>query len=238
MNLTLQEILIIGSCTEQVKFSELTMDMFRMLQTLEREPQDDYNHLYDTSPAPVHGSGTGRGSGGYAGVPGSKGKLVETGNERFAIFYMTLLFSAALVDLNPCRIHKWYSRRFFLLFLLCLLAWLTGYPIENGDRSGKRDNPHKYLLYKPSLSQVLVFLASGFKELPLNGALLLYISADGCFSTTKHPEDSNIIFVDFYVQIGMWTLIYIDVYYNFIHISVEQDFTFRNYILNLINAMM
>ena len=27
------------------------MDMFRMLQTLEREPQEDYNHIYD-SPAP------------------------------------------------------------------------------------------------------------------------------------------------------------------------------------------
>lgn len=34
-----------------------------------------------------------------------------------------------------------------------------------------------------------MFLASGFKELPLGGALLLYMSADGCFSTTKHPED-------------------------------------------------
>ncbi|XP_044734117.1 protein SCAI [Chrysoperla carnea] len=127
MNLTLQEILIIGNCTDQVKFSELTMDMFRMLQTLEREPQDDFNHIYDASPAP--------GRMPYA-MPGSK----------------------------------------------C-------YPMENGDRPNKRDNPHKYLLYKPSLSQVLVFLASGFKELPANGALLLYISADGCFSTTKHPED-------------------------------------------------
>lgn len=36
----------------QVKFSELTMDMFRMLQTLEREPQEDFNHIYDASPAP------------------------------------------------------------------------------------------------------------------------------------------------------------------------------------------
>lgn len=62
--------------------------------------------------------------------------------------------------------------------------------IENGERP-RRENPHKYLLYKPTLSQVLVFLASGFKELPANGALLLYLSADGCFSTTKHPEDSN-----------------------------------------------
>lgn len=60
---------------------------------------------------------------------------------------------------------------------------------ENGDRRHQRDNPHKYLLYKPSISQLLVFLASGFKELPPGGALLLYVSADGCFSTTQHPED-------------------------------------------------
>ena len=37
----------------QVKFSELTLDMFRMLQTLEREPQEDLtNQIYDASPAP------------------------------------------------------------------------------------------------------------------------------------------------------------------------------------------
>lgn len=64
MNLTLQEILIIGSASEQVKFSELTMDMFRMIQTLEREPQEDFNHIYDASPAP--------GRVPY-GVPGQKG---------------------------------------------------------------------------------------------------------------------------------------------------------------------
>lgn len=49
MNLSLQEILIIGSCNDQVKFSELTIDMFRILQTLEREASDDY-HVYDGSP--------------------------------------------------------------------------------------------------------------------------------------------------------------------------------------------
>ena len=36
----------------QVKFSELTIDMFRMLQTLEREPQEDVTQIYDASPAP------------------------------------------------------------------------------------------------------------------------------------------------------------------------------------------
>lgn len=45
----------------------------------------------------------------------------------------------------------------------------------------RKDNPHKYLLYRPSLPQLLVFLASGFRELPPNGVMLLYISADGCF---------------------------------------------------------
>ena len=30
--------------------SELTLDMFRMVQTLEREPQEDLAQLYDTSP--------------------------------------------------------------------------------------------------------------------------------------------------------------------------------------------
>jgi hypothetical protein len=70
--------------------------------------------------------------------------------------------------------------------------------IENGDnRRSMRDNPHKYLLYKPSLSQLMVFLSSGFKELPPGGALLLYISADGCFSTTKHPQDCKSLFHQF-----------------------------------------
>ncbi|XP_076677485.1 protein SCAI isoform X5 [Andrena cerasifolii] len=122
MCLSLQEILIVGNCADQVKFSELSMDMFRMLQTLEREPRDDPNHLHDASPA---------------------GRM-------------------------PFRPGP--------------------YPgAENG--APRRDNPHKYLLYKPTYSQVQVFLASGFKELPVNGALLLYLSADGCFSTVKHPEE-------------------------------------------------
>lgn len=64
--------------------------------------------------------------------------------------------------------------------------------IENGR--SLRDNPHKYLLYKPSLSQLMVFLSSGFKELPPAGALLLYMSADGCFSTTKHPQDCELFY--------------------------------------------
>ena len=67
-------------------------------------------------------------------------------------------------------------------------------PNENGlDPRFRRENPHKYLLYKPTFSQFLVFLSSGFKELPANGVLLIYLSADGCFINTKQPEDSKCI---------------------------------------------
>ena len=63
-------------------------------------------------------------------------------------------------------------------------------PVENGMMN-RRENPHKYLLYKPTLPQLLVFLASGYKELPPNGALLLYISADGSFPVRPQPEDAG-----------------------------------------------
>ena len=85
----------------QVKYSELTLDMFRMLQVLEREPSEE-PHLYDTSPA------AGR---------------------------------------NP-------------------IADPHG---ANSDRLAKRENPHKYLLYKPTFGQIYNFLAHGLKELPQGG---------------------------------------------------------------------
>lgn len=50
----------------------------------------------------------------------------------------------------------------------------------SGSGSGSSGaNPHKYLLYKPSFAQLIAFLAAAFKELPANGVLLLYISAEG-----------------------------------------------------------
>ncbi|XP_072045111.1 protein SCAI-like isoform X2 [Amphiura filiformis] len=107
--LTLQEALIVGNCQQQVKFSELTLDMYRMLQTLEREPTS-----LDTNSTP---------------------------------------------------------------------------PNDNSDKPIKRENPHKYLLYKPTFGQFYAFLSAGFKELPPNAALLLYLSADGSMPSGKGGDD-------------------------------------------------
>lgn len=103
----LQEVLLVGNCSNQVKFSELTLDMFRMMQAVEWEPSTP--------------------------------------------------------DLS-----------------------------SEGRKKGKR-NPHKYLLYRPTMSQVLVFLANSFKELSDNNVMLLYISADGVSEpTVGNPEEPNI----------------------------------------------
>ncbi|KAL2100091.1 hypothetical protein ACEWY4_004485 [Coilia grayii] len=115
--LTLADALIVGNCTTQdnmepkVKFSELTIDMFRMLQALEREPVN----------------------------------LATQTNK-------------------------------------------TG-PLEPNEKPAKRENPHKYLLYKPTFSQLYTFLSASFKELPANSVLLVYLSASGVFPTARNEYD-------------------------------------------------
>uniref|UniRef100_A0A3B3QP88 Suppressor of cancer cell invasion n=1 Tax=Paramormyrops kingsleyae TaxID=1676925 RepID=A0A3B3QP88_9TELE len=110
--LALADALIIGNCNNQVKFSELTIDMFRMLQALEREPVT----------------------------------LATQSNK-------------------------------------------TGTLVSTAHKPPKRENPHKYLLYKPTFSQVYTFLSASFKELPANSVLLLYLSATGVFPNGRGPYD-------------------------------------------------
>jgi len=69
--------------------------------------------------------------------------------------------------------------------------WLQCCCVQDGSSINRRDNPHKYLLYKPTISQLFTFLASGFKELPPTGVMLLYLSADGCLGNAKHSDDSK-----------------------------------------------
>ena len=77
----------------------------------------------------------------------------------------------------------------YIWFQVIYILWLW----QDGSGINKRDNPHKYLLYKPTFSQLFTFLASGFKELPSTGAMLLYLSADGCSGNSKHSDDSKCI---------------------------------------------
>lgn len=109
--LRLQSCILVGCHQHQVKFSELTLDMYRMMYALERDPSSVL------SPASSTTSSTGSNSGGL--TPRSKAKSLSN------------------------------------------------------------SNPKKFLLYRPTVSQVLLYIASAQRELIENGTLLLYVSADG-----------------------------------------------------------
>jgi len=109
----LQEAILVGNSAQQIKFSELTLDMFRMMQALEKQTnsqQDD------------------------------KGSDKES--------------------------------------------------LGDSDRQSSkvRRNPHKYLLYRPTITQMSVFMANCFKELQDNNVMLFYLSADGINAPCSDPN--------------------------------------------------
>ncbi len=57
-----------------------------------------------------------------------------------------------------------------------------------------RENPHKYLLYKPSFSQFYTYIAAAFKDLPPHGVLMVYVSADNCEPNFKNSTESLYLF--------------------------------------------
>ncbi|KAJ3125390.1 hypothetical protein HK100_010835 [Physocladia obscura] len=137
--LKLQEAILVGNYANQIKFSELTLDMYRMLQSLEREPN---------APGVIKsGGGVGGGIGGGNSGNGGGDAMVVDGDT----------VSAAAES-----------------------------GAEKGGSTGKRLNPHKYLLYKPTLAQLMLYIATAYKDINENSALMLYVSADG----SKHQGDS------------------------------------------------
>eukprot|EP01090_Pellita_catalonica_P019823 TRINITY_DN6853_c0_g1_i1.p1 TRINITY_DN6853_c0_g1~~TRINITY_DN6853_c0_g1_i1.p1 ORF type:complete len:577 (+),score=67.91 TRINITY_DN6853_c0_g1_i1:77-1807(+) len=115
----IQEAIIVGNRKGAVKLSELTLDMFRIMQVLERED--------------------------VGGVRKNNAQDKESGND-----------------------GKKDTKN------------------EEESRTKKRMNPQKFLLYRPTFEQLLVFLATAHKELNPSNVLLLYLSADG------KKDDGNI----------------------------------------------
>ncbi|GIY08979.1 protein SCAI [Caerostris extrusa] len=77
-----------------------------------------------------------------------------------------VVLSHRLNPLNSPPVEKLPTNHLTLQEIL-IVGNCCDQPPDNGDqRPAKRENPHKYLLYKPNISQLIVFLSSGFKELP------------------------------------------------------------------------
>ncbi|KAF9418564.1 hypothetical protein BGZ94_009661 [Podila epigama] len=135
--LKLQEAILVGNSHNQIKFSELTIDMFRMLQSLERETAQIRG---SSAEVPIKTAVTSAVSAAAAG--GS----VE---------------SNSIPPIKEESTDDTLSQR------------------RNTEKEKKKTNPHKYLLYRPTLSQFMQYLATAFKEVGSDSVLLIYLSADG-----------------------------------------------------------
>lgn len=149
--LFLAEALIVGNYARQTKFSELTVDMYRLLQILEREPNEQ--QLQQQSSI---GSG-------------SRQQINISPNHQ---------------PYGSSSQQQQQQTKSFNLLARPNFGGAGGQQAQ-----GIKGSPHKYLLFRPSFSQLLLFLVSGFKELPQNGVLLLYVSADGFFGPMTGDGD-------------------------------------------------
>ncbi|CAO3611168.1 unnamed protein product [Mucor hiemalis] len=138
--LKLQEAILVGNYQKQIKFSELTLDMYRMLQSLEREP-------FTAHPSTVTKSKSAK-----VGGPTQNDKREPTAGsfkEENNTYSATTTKPGAATNPTSANVNS------------------------------KNSNPHKYLLYRPSLSQLMVYISTAFKDTSDSSALLLYLSADG-----------------------------------------------------------
>uniref|UniRef100_A0A1I8IJP6 Protein SCAI n=1 Tax=Macrostomum lignano TaxID=282301 RepID=A0A1I8IJP6_9PLAT len=186
--LRLADALIVGGCADQAKFSELSVDMLRMSLALEKQPpvaagagggpaglgdnpgsrQVRDRHLRN-----------GRMSEGIAKVGGMSEGIAKVGRMSEGIATVGRMsegieavgrMSEGIV--KPGRMSEGIE------------ASGRPHPALQGAQSpdgglSESQNPHKYLLYRPSLAEIVFSLNSTFNDLPDDGVVLVYFSADG-----------------------------------------------------------
>lgn len=173
--LKLQSCILVGSHQHQVKFSELTLDMYRMMYCLEKEPSHSH-HFPAIHYGPVNPSTVGTGPGGTnlhepapASVDGPPAASIALGASANGI-------SAKVTTNEPSATAIGNNGQ-------------QTTPSKSSRSKNANANPKKYLLYRPTVSQVLLYLASAQRELLDNSVLLLYLSADG--EPSKTPSSSS-----------------------------------------------
>ncbi|PIA13680.1 hypothetical protein COEREDRAFT_83283 [Coemansia reversa NRRL 1564] len=194
----LQEVVVVGNRPTQIKFSELTLDMYYMLQMLEREPnagtKDSTGPLSTSNPATASASV----------IPAD---VITTTVATDASFAGT---SEAARSPDPSENPGATQER---LNSIESAGGDLGRPesataekekekerVDVNERDAERDkdrekamrrtNPHKYVLYQPSVSQIQVYLANAFREISEQGCVLLYLSSDG--PKIETPEGSGV----------------------------------------------
>lgn len=128
--LRLEDAILASYYHKEIKFSELSLDTFRMLQVLEWEPSGS---LYRT-------------------------RISEPSSRMSASGHVGVIEEIPDPSLPP--------------------------------------NPHKYILYRPSVQHFLLVLATVCEEVPANSCVLLYVAASGKSARSSmfhHPSSANLM---------------------------------------------
>ncbi|KAJ2374129.1 hypothetical protein IW150_003276, partial [Coemansia sp. RSA 2607] len=199
LKLRLQEAVIVGNRPTQIKFSELTLDMYFMLQMLERERDLTHIGTKDSSVKETVKDNTITGDDAAAAEAAANSGGVITTQATDATTNTTADTSGApSIDHNVADSESINGEK----KVDTTAAIPATVPIETDKEKEKekekttdttttsekdidrekflrRANPHKYVLYQPHISQVQVYLANAFREISEQGCVLLYLSSDG-----------------------------------------------------------
>ncbi|KAI9498495.1 hypothetical protein BDB00DRAFT_800530 [Zychaea mexicana] len=232
--LKLQEAILVGNCQKQIKFSELTLDMYRILQSLEMQPPgttttnqtsttatkankgaaskpatattlttDQASAHHDgkdpvmskdkstttRSIVGVHAGTAGDDSTGGGSAANNTSSTVS-GDQQQKQSQQTPEQSQTTQEQQQVQPHQSSQQQQTQNSQQRdqQQQQQGNNNLIGGDKGtttiSRRINPHKYLLYRPSLSQLFVYISTAFKDTADNGAMLLYLSADGC----EYPE--------------------------------------------------
>lgn len=177
--LKLQEAILVGNSQKQIKFSELTLDMYRMLQSLEMEPTGNFPSATPKTTAKAGGAGGDQaGATLESGAKDAAAAAAAAASKEEPTTTTTTTSSTSLKNTSgatPTPPPGATQQPATAVNTNALTQ-----PTNTDKPSSRRINPHKYLLYRPSLSQLFVYIATAFKDTAENGVMLLYLSADGC----------------------------------------------------------
>ncbi|KAI8142493.1 hypothetical protein BJV82DRAFT_144101 [Fennellomyces sp. T-0311] len=206
--LKLQEAILVGNCQKQIKFSELTLDMYRVLQSLEMQPagmtsqsstaakgaskaleptsaQESKDPIMSKdkssttrSIASVAPAGDGANSVNASYIAATDQQQTQSQQPQESQQLQQQQSNQQQEQSQPPQpVQQQQSQQ-----------QQSNAASAAGDKSTitRRINPHKYLLYRPSLSQLFVYISTAFKDTADNGVMLLYLSADGCEYSDAH----------------------------------------------------
>ncbi|KAJ2726441.1 hypothetical protein GGI07_000579 [Coemansia sp. Benny D115] len=204
MRLKLQEAVIVGNRPTQIKFSELTLDMYYMLQVLERELATVEKAREAAHAAASADSGDTAGTTAATATATTAAPATSVPAEQPASASASASAAAgntatATADVDAAKARPGSAERRSESVPPPAESEAKGDKPEAGqekeperDKTVRRNNPHKYVLYQPHFSQVQVHLAQAFREIGEQGCVLLYLSSEGAAPPSDPAGESGL----------------------------------------------